>query len=80
MSYRNSGSEGPGLRQAKKIGSLLGRYRTLDMEVRVFEEALAEVAIGWDKHVQSEVDRSLGTTPAIMWTDEDGHEHKMYLD
>jgi hypothetical protein len=71
---------GSGLRQAKKMGALLGRYRTLDMEMRVFEEALAGVAIGWDEHVQSVVDRSRGKTPAIVWTDEDGREHKVYLD
>jgi hypothetical protein len=71
---------GAGLRQAKRMGPLLSRYRTLDMEVRVFEEALAEVATGWDEHVQSEVDRARGKTPAISWTDEDGGEHTVYLE
>lgn len=70
---------GAGLHQAKRIGTLLSRYRTLDMELRVFEKALADVAIGWDEHVQAEVDRARGKTPAIMWTDEDGHEHTVYL-
>jgi len=45
------------------------------MDVRVFEEALAGVAIGWDEYVQSEVDRARGKTPAITWTDEDGRDH-----
>lgn len=71
---------GAGLRQAKNIGTLLTRYRTLDLELRVFEEALAEVAIGWDRHVESESDRARGKTPAISWTDEDGHEQIVYLD
>lgn len=73
------GKRGAGLRQAKNVGTLLGRYRTLDMDLRVFEEALAEVAIGWDQHVESEVDHSRGKTPAISWTDEDGGEHTVYL-
>lgn len=71
---------GAGLRQAKNIGTLLGRYRTLDLELRVFEEALAEVATGWDENVQREVDRSRGKSPAITWTDEDGREQGVYLD
>jgi hypothetical protein len=70
---------GAGLRQAKNISGLLGRYRTLDLELRVFEEAVAGVAIGWEEYIQSEVDRSRGKTPAISWTDEDGHEHTVYL-
>jgi hypothetical protein len=70
---------GAGLRQAKTIGALLNRYRTLDMDLRVFEEALAEAAIGWDKHVESEVDRARGKTPTITWTDEHGQEHTAYL-
>ena len=71
---------GIGLRQAKNIGTLLGRYRTLDMELRVFEEALAEVAIGWDQHVERESDRARGAAPRITWTDEDGGEHTFWLD
>lgn len=73
------GRRGRGLRQAKDAGALLSRYRTLDMELGVFEEALADVAIGWDGHVQSEVDRARGKTPAISWTDADGDEHIVYL-
>jgi hypothetical protein len=74
------GKRGAGLRQAKTIGALLTRYRGLEMELRVFEEALAEVAIGWDQHVDREVDRARGKTPALTWTDEDGSEHIVYLD
>lgn len=74
------GRRGRGLRQAKHIGALLSRYRTLDMELGVFEEVLADAATGWDEYVQSEVDRARGKTPAISWTDGDGGEHTVYLD
>jgi hypothetical protein len=50
------------------------------MRLGVFEEALAEMAIGWDDHVEAEVRRSLGKTPALIWTDEDGREHTVYLE
>lgn len=71
---------GAGLRQAKRVGALLARYRTLDMTLGVFEEALADVATGWDDYVEREVRRSLGKTPAMIWTDEDGNEHTVYLE
>lgn len=74
------GKRGAGLRQAKNMGALLSRYRTLDMELGALEAALAEVAISWDKHVESEVDRARGKTPMLLWTDEDGREHGVYLD
>jgi len=41
----------------RKTAALLRRYRTLDMELRVFEETLAEVARGWDEFIQDEIDR-----------------------
>jgi hypothetical protein len=67
---------GAALRQAKKIGALLARYRTIDMELQVFEDALAEVASGWDRYVQSEIDRARGKTPSISWVGDDGQEHR----
>ena len=70
---------GAGLRQAKSIGALLTRYRGLDVGLRLFEEALADVAIGWDQHVERESDRASGRAPAITWTGEDGREHVVYL-
>lgn len=60
---------GAGLRQAKNMGALLNRYRTLDMELRVFEEALAEIAIGWDEYVEAESDRARGSGISIMRTE-----------
>jgi hypothetical protein len=49
------------------------------MDVRVFEETRAEVVIGWDEHVQSEVDLARGKTPAIVSPDGDGRERIFYL-
>jgi hypothetical protein len=71
---------GARLRQAKNVSALLTRYRTLDMELRVFEEAFAEIAIEWDRFVESESDRARGAAPALIWTDDDGREHLVYLD
>lgn len=51
---------GVALSRAKSQGALFARYRTLDMELRVFEETLADIAIAWDKHVEDEVDRIRG--------------------
>lgn len=48
------------LRSAGDTGSLFAGYRTLDMDLRVFEETLAGVAVSWDEYVQSEIDRRRG--------------------
>jgi hypothetical protein len=57
---RQLARRGAGLTQAANPGTLLARYRGLDMDVRLFEETLAEMAEGWEEHVQHEVDRLRG--------------------
>jgi hypothetical protein len=54
------GKLGAALRNAKGQGSLFVRYLKIDLELRVFEETFAELAIGWDRAVQAEEDRRSG--------------------
>jgi hypothetical protein len=51
---------GRALAELRQPGRLLARYRTVDEQTRVFEDTLADVAIGWDRHVSEEVDRARG--------------------
>lgn len=48
------------LKTSRTLAALLERYRQLDDRMERVERALSEFAIGWDKHVQEEVDRSRG--------------------
>jgi hypothetical protein len=51
---------GAALSNAKTQGALFGRYRGLDAELRVFEETLGDLAIGWDRAVEEESERRRG--------------------
>ena len=51
---------GARLTNAKNLGSLFNRYRKLDEEIEGIERKLEELAIGWDRHLQEEVDRMKG--------------------
>jgi hypothetical protein len=51
---------GAALRNARTLGPLLARYRTIDTELRVFEETLGDLAIGWDRAVEEESERRRG--------------------
>lgn len=51
---------GAQLRNAKNVGALFNRYRKLDDEIELIERILEELAIGWDRHLQEELDRIRG--------------------
>jgi hypothetical protein len=53
-------ARGAALGSAKDHGALLARYLDLDLEVRVFEETLLEIATGWERAVEAEEDRRRG--------------------
>ncbi|HEY6771422.1 MAG TPA: hypothetical protein VI035_03120 [Solirubrobacterales bacterium] len=42
------------------LGSLFDRYRRLDEHMTRIELQLEELAIGWDRQIQEEVDASRG--------------------
>jgi hypothetical protein len=54
------GRLGSRLENAKNLGSLFERYRKIDDEAEEIERILEEMAIGWDEHIQQEVDRARG--------------------
>jgi hypothetical protein len=45
---------------ARNVGTLFIRYQRLDEDMEKIENALDDAAIGWDRHVQEEVDRLRG--------------------
>jgi hypothetical protein len=51
---------GRALAELRQPGRLLARYRTVDEQMRVFEDTMADAAIGWDRHVSEEEDRIRG--------------------
>lgn len=51
---------GSGLTNAKDLGALFKRYRKLDDEMEQIEQVLEHLAIGWDQHLQEELDRIRG--------------------
>lgn len=54
------GRLGSRLVNARNLGSLFARYRELDRRMEELEGILEAMAIGWDDHVQQEVDRARG--------------------
>jgi hypothetical protein len=52
--------QGADLVTAKDLGALFNRYRKLDDELESIEQTLEHLAIGWDRHIQEEVDRMRG--------------------
>lgn len=48
------------VRKARDLAALVDRYERLDTAMEQIEEILDEAAIGWDRWVQAETDRSLG--------------------
>jgi len=53
-------ARGRALAKAKDHGSLLARYLGLDLEIRIFEETLVELATGWERAVEAEEERRRG--------------------
>jgi len=51
---------GSRLTTAKNLGALFDRYRKLDDEMEQIERILEHLAIGWDQHLQEELDRIRG--------------------
>jgi hypothetical protein len=51
---------GASLARSKSIHTLLARYRALDLEVRVYEDTLSEMAMDWDQYVETESERRRG--------------------
>lgn len=56
-SARHLGSR---LSNATSLGSLFRRYRKLDDDTEEIERILEQMAIGWDEHIQQEVDAARG--------------------
>jgi len=54
------GRLGSRLTTAKDLGALFNRYRKLDDEMEQIERILEHLAIGWDQHLQEELDRFRG--------------------
>jgi hypothetical protein len=52
--------QGSDLSDAENLGTLFNRYRKLDDEIEKIEQALEQLAIGWDQHLQQELDRIRG--------------------
>lgn len=49
---------GARLATARDLGALFTRYHVLDQRLQEVERALADAAIGWDRHLQEEEDRA----------------------
>ena len=57
----SEGSRGiASLRKARNLATLIDRYERLDTAMEEIEDILDEAAIGWDRWVQGEIDRSRG--------------------
>jgi hypothetical protein len=51
---------GEALTTVSDRGRLLGRYQQIDMDMRVVEDTLVEIAVGWDRAVEAESERRRG--------------------
>jgi hypothetical protein len=54
------GRLGSRLTNAKNLGSLFERYRSLDEQMEEIEEVLEDMTIGWEERIQQEIDAARG--------------------